>query len=79
MLTDPLAAVEVKFPGVIAMLVAPVAVQFSVLLAPALMLAGFASNELIAGAGPVPVFELFAVFPQPVKPRQARATPTSKR
>lgn len=43
---EPLAAVEVKVPGVMEMLVAPVAAQVSVLL-PELMLAGVAVNEVI--------------------------------
>jgi hypothetical protein len=49
MLVDPLAAVELNIPGVIAMLVAPLVAQLNVLLNPALMLAGFAVNELIVG------------------------------
>jgi hypothetical protein len=48
-LVDPLAEVEVKFPGVIAMLVAPVADQLSVLLEPEEILVGFAVKELIDG------------------------------
>jgi hypothetical protein len=39
----------VKLPGVIAMLLAPPAVQLSVLLEPEVMLVGFALNELIVG------------------------------
>ena len=46
---EPLADVEVKVPGVMAMLVAPVVVQLSVLLEPALMLVGLAVKELIVG------------------------------
>lgn len=48
-LVDPLAAVDVKLPGVIAMLVAPLVAQLKVLLAPDAMLDGAAVNELIAG------------------------------
>jgi hypothetical protein len=44
---EPLADVDVKVPGVMAMPVAPVVVQVSVLLAPDLMLTGLAVNEVI--------------------------------
>ncbi len=46
---EPLAAVEVKLPGVIATLLAPVVDQLSEVLEPELMLAGLAVKELIAG------------------------------
>jgi hypothetical protein len=39
----------VKVPGVMAMLLAPVVAQLSVLLEPEVMLVGFALNELIVG------------------------------
>ena len=48
-LVDPLAEVDVKLPGVMARLAAPVVVQISVLLEPDVMLVGFAVKELIAG------------------------------
>ena len=48
-IVEPLAEVEVKEPGVMAMLVAPVTVQLSMLLEPAAMLAGPAVNESTAG------------------------------
>jgi hypothetical protein len=48
-LVDPLAEEDVNDPGVMAMLVAPVVVQLSVLLEPEVMLVGFALKELIAG------------------------------
>jgi len=48
-LVDPLADVDVKLPGVMARLAAPVVVQISVLLEPDVMLVGFAVKELIAG------------------------------
>jgi hypothetical protein len=48
-LVDPLADVEVNVPGVMAMLVAPVVAQLSVLLEPEVMLAGLAPKELITG------------------------------
>jgi hypothetical protein len=44
--------VEVNVPGVIAILVAPVVTQFSVLLVPELMLAATAVKEVIVGAEP---------------------------
>jgi hypothetical protein len=46
---EPLAEVEVKVPGVMAMLVAPVVLQVSVLLVPVLMVVGLAAYELILG------------------------------
>ncbi len=54
---EPLASVEVNVPGVMAILVAPLVDQFSVLLEPELMLAGLAVNELI-----VDLLELFTVM-----------------
>jgi hypothetical protein len=51
---EPLAAVEVKVPGVMAMLVAPLVAQLSVLLVPEVMLVGLAVKELMVcfvGAG----------------------------
>lgn len=53
---EPLANAEVNVPGVMAILVAPLVDQFSVLLEPELMLAGLAVNELIVG-----MLELFTV------------------
>ena len=49
-LVDPLADVEVNVPGVMAMDVAPVVAQFSMLLEPGLMVAGLAVKKLIVGA-----------------------------
>ena len=46
---EPLAAVEVNPPGLIAMPVAPVVTQLRVLLAPAVMLEGLAINEVMVG------------------------------
>lgn len=62
MLIEPLADVDVKVPGVMAMLVAPLVDQLNVLLvlefafsgAAAFMLPGEAENELIVGAEPLP-------------------------
>jgi hypothetical protein len=48
-LVEPLADVDVKVPGVMAILVAPVVAQLSVLLEPETMLAEFAVNELMVG------------------------------
>jgi hypothetical protein len=47
---EPLADVDVNDPGVIAMLVAPVVAQLSVLLESALTLVGFAVKEVIVGS-----------------------------
>ena len=78
MLVEPLADVEVNVPGVIAILVAPAAAQLSVLLAPELMLVGFAAKELIVGPEPFPD-ELFdELVPQLSNPTQTttiRSTP----
>jgi hypothetical protein len=46
---EPLAAVEVKVPGVMAMLVAPLVAQLSVLLEPDVMLVGLAVKVLMVG------------------------------
>jgi hypothetical protein len=48
-LVEPLAAVEVKVPGVMTMLVAPLVAQLSVLLVPEVMLVGLAIKELMVG------------------------------
>lgn len=58
-LVEPREDVDVKLPGEIWMLVAPVVVQLSVALAPECMLAGLAAKEEIAGMEPLPgvVFE----------------------
>jgi hypothetical protein len=46
---EPFAEVEENVPGVMLKLDAPVVVQLSALLEPALMLAGLAAKELITG------------------------------
>jgi hypothetical protein len=46
---DPFAAAEVKVPGVMAMLVAPLVVQLRVLVEPEVMVVGLAMKELIVG------------------------------
>ena len=79
-LADPLAAVEVKLPGVMAIVVAPVAAQLRVLLPPELMVVGLAANEPIVGAVPPPDFVPFATFPQPeMMRRTAPSSPSSDR
>jgi hypothetical protein len=70
MLIEPLADVDVNVPGVMAILVAPVAAQLNVLLAPELMLVGSAVKEVIVGAEPFPEDELGAVDPHPANPMQ---------
>ena len=49
MLVEPLDDVELNVPGVMAMLVAPVAAQLSVLLVPESMLVGSAAKDVIVG------------------------------
>jgi len=48
-LVEPLAAVDVNVPGVMAILAAPVVAQLSVLLEPEVILVGLAVKELIVG------------------------------
>jgi hypothetical protein len=48
-LVEPLAAVEVKVPGVMAIVVAPLVTQLRVLLEPDVMLVGLAVKELMVG------------------------------
>lgn len=49
MLVEPLAEVDVKVPGVMDTLVAPLVDQFNVLLEPELILVGLAVSKLIVG------------------------------
>ena len=51
-LVEPLAEVEVNVPGVMAILLAPVVAQLSVLLEPEVILEGLAVKELISGLPP---------------------------
>jgi hypothetical protein len=67
-LVEPVADVDVNAPGVMAILVAPVTIQLSVLLLPELMLVGSAVKEAIVGADSFPVGEV--VEPQPVSSTQ---------
>ena len=48
-LVEPLANVDEKVPGVMAMLTAPVVAQLSVLLEPEVILVGLAVKELMVG------------------------------
>lgn len=63
------AEVEVNVPGVMAMLVAPLVAQLSVLLEPELMLAGAAEKDVTVGTGPFP--ELTLAPPHANSPMQA--------
>lgn len=72
-LVEPLADEVVKLPGVIASVLAPVAAQLRVLLAPEFTLVGFAWNEVIVGldgGGVVPDFTLA----QPDRPKPTQRT-----
>jgi hypothetical protein len=51
-LVEPLAKVEVKLPGVMAIVVAPLVDQFRLLLEPELMLLGLAEKVLMVGLLP---------------------------
>jgi hypothetical protein len=69
---EPPADAEVNVPGVMAILVAPVAAHVIVLLVPEAMLVGSAVKEEIVGTAPVPEGELEEVFePQPTSPAHA--------
>jgi hypothetical protein len=66
-LVAPLAEADVNVPGVMAILVAPVAVQLSMLLAPEFMLVGFAAKEVMVG---FPDDEFDELTPQAASPTQ---------
>jgi hypothetical protein len=69
--------VDVNVPGVMAILVAPLVSQLSVLPVPGLMLAGAAVKEVIAGAEPAPENEFDCIVAvQPASPTQANAIST---
>ncbi len=74
MLVEPVADVDVNVPGVMAILVAPVAAQLTVLLVPEFMLVGSAVKEVMAGTEPFPEGE---VEPQATSPMQADKTRSS--
>ncbi len=65
-LVEPVADVDVKVPGVMAMLVAPEVIQLRVLLLPEVRLAGSAVKEVMAGTEPVGAGAV--VEPQPARP-----------
>jgi hypothetical protein len=68
---EPLTEVEVNVPGVIAIVVAPLVTQLSMVLVPEFMVAGLALNDVIAGTGPPVVFRELPTAAQPLKPRDA--------
>jgi hypothetical protein len=84
-LVEPLADVEVKEPGEIEIVVAPLVAQLSVVLVPEFTVAGFAVNEAIDGMEPLPggVLTVVAVPAQLLKPKPAskmsRSAQKSKR
>ena len=68
-LVEPLPDVDANVPGVMAMLVAPVVAQVTVLLAPEFMIVGFAVKDVTVGAEPLPEDEPEELAkPQPAKP-----------
>ncbi len=71
-LVEPLTAPDVNVPGVMAILVASVVAQLSVLLVPEFMLVGAAVKEAIGGAESVPGSEFDCIAGlQPASPTQA--------
>ena len=79
-LVDPLARVDVKVPGIIAILAAPLVAQFSVVLAPAFMVVSVAPNDEIAGTAPCGCFPEPLTLAHPPNPSAAtkiNASPTS--
>lgn len=79
MLVEPLADGDVNVPGAMAILVAPAAVQLSVLLVPEIMLVGSAVKEVIVGTEPFPEGGLDeGIDPQPASPAQANRMRTSE-
>jgi hypothetical protein len=76
-LVEPFADVDVNVPGAMAILVAPVVSQLSVLLVPEFMLVGAAVKEVIAGAESVPENESDCIAElQPASPTQANRIST---
>ena len=75
---EPVADVEVNVPGAMAILVAPVVAQLSVVPVPEFMLVGVAVKEVIDGAEPAPVDECDAIGEvQPASPTQANRIGTN--
>ncbi len=68
-LVEPLAKVEVKFPGVMAIVVAPLVAQLSIALVPEFIVVGFAPNDKMAGTVPWGGFEELWTAAQPLRPR----------
>lgn len=62
---------EVKFPGVMAIVVAPLVDQFNVVLVPELMPEGFAEKDEIVGAFPGGGLTAFFVVAQLTRPKHA--------
>ena len=73
---EPLADDELKLPGEIEIVVAPLVAQLSVAFAPEFMLVGFAAKEVTEGTEPEFDGEFGALL---VLPQPARSTQTSKR
>jgi hypothetical protein len=73
---EPLADDELKPPGEIEIVIAPLVAQLSVAFAPEFMLVGFAANEVTEGTEPEFDGEFGALL---VLPQPARSTQTSKR
>jgi hypothetical protein len=71
-LVDPLANVEVKVPGVMAIVVAPLVAQLSMALVPEFMVAGLAPNDEMAGTEPCGCFPELLTLAQPLRPIEAR-------
>ena len=77
-LVEPLDAVAVNVPGVMAMLTAPLVDQLSELLEPELMLSGLAANESIVGAEPFPEGDVDDIVElQPTRRTQANRITTN--
>jgi hypothetical protein len=67
---EPVAEVDAKLPGVMVTLVAPEVAQLSVVLVPAMMLAGRAEKDAMVGAAVCVTGPVDAPFPQPTGPPQ---------
>jgi hypothetical protein len=77
-LVEPLDAVEVKAPGVMAIVAAPVTAHAKVLFAPELMLVGFAIKDVIELDWPFPRPEAGKIAPQPARPAKANGIRTNE-
>ncbi len=75
---EPLADDELKLPGEIEIVVAPLVTQLSVALAPEFMLTGFAAKEVTDGTEPEfdGEFGALVVLPQPARPAQTNRSST---